>query len=68
MRVPESRPSGSGTDQSCQSGWADGVLPLPAALTYETGLSLETGIPGFWDITIPVGHRTREGAIHSTTP
>ena len=27
------------------SGWADGVLPLPAARTYEEGLPLETGIP-----------------------
>ena len=47
MRVPGPRPSGPGTDKSCQSGWADGVLPLPAARTYEEGLPLETGIPGF---------------------
>ena len=41
------------TDQGCQSGWADGVLPLPAARTYEEGLPSETGIPGFRDSTVP---------------
>ena len=31
MRVPESRPSGPGTDESYRSGGADGVLPLSVA-------------------------------------
>ena len=34
MRVPESRPSWPWTDESCRLGWADGVLPLPAARTH----------------------------------
>ena len=41
------RPFGPGIDQGCQSGWADGVLPLPAARTYEEGLPQETRILGF---------------------
>ena len=44
------------------------MLPLPTTWTYETGFPLETGIPGFWDSTVPVSHRTRGGAVHSTTP
>ena len=67
MRVPRSRPSGPGTDKSCQSGWADGVLPLPAARTYEEGLPPETGILGFWDSTVPVSGRTGEDTVHSST-
>ena len=67
MRVSESWPSGPGTDQSCQSGWADGVLPLPAARTYEEGLPPKTGIPGFWDSTVPVSGRTGEDTVHSST-
>ena len=43
--VPRSRPSGPGIDQSCRSGWADAVLPLPAARTYEEGLPPKIGIP-----------------------
>ena len=67
MRVPESRPSGPGTDESCRSGGTDGVLPLSAAWTHEEGLLRETGIPGFWDCTIPVSSRTREDTIRSST-
>ena len=67
MRVPESRPSGPGTDESCRSGWADGVLPLPVARTYEEGLPPETGIPGFWDITVPLSSRTIEDTLYSST-
>ena len=76
MRVPKSRPSGPGTDESCrsgrtdescQSGGTDGVLPLSAAWTYEMGLPPETGIPGFWDITVPVSSRTGEDTVHSST-
>ena len=66
MRVPKSRPSGPGTDESCQSGWADGVLPLPAAWTYKEGLPLETGIPGFWDSTVLVSGRTGEDTVRSS--
>ena len=43
------------------------MLPLPAARTYEEGLPLETGIPRFWDSTIPVSGRTEEDTIHSST-
>ena len=44
MRVPGPRPSELGTDQGCRSDWADGVLSLPAARTYEEGLPQEIGI------------------------
>ena len=54
----QSRPSGPGTDQSCRSSWADGVLPLPATRTYQEGLPPETGIPGFWDSAVSVNSRT----------
>ena len=67
MRVPESRPSGPGIDESCQSGLADGVLPLPTAWTHEEGLPSETGIPGFRDSTVPVGGKTGEDTIHFST-
>ena len=67
MRVPESRPSGPGTDESCRLGGTDGVLPLSTAWTHEEGLLPETGIPGFWDNTIPVSSRTREDTIRSST-
>ena len=46
------------TDESCQSGGTDGVLPLSAAWTHETGLPSEIGILGFWDITVPVSSKT----------
>ena len=58
MRVPESRPSGPGTDESCRLGGTDGVLPLSAAWTHEEGLPPETGILRFWDSTVPVSSRT----------
>ena len=58
MRVSESRPSGPGTDESCRSGRADGVLPLSAAWTHEEGFPLEIGIPRFWDSAVPVSSRT----------
>ena len=56
----------SGTSQGCQSGRADGVLPLPAARAHEEGLPPRTGIPGFWDSTVPVGCRTRADTVHSS--
>ena len=55
------------TDESCQSAGTDGVLPLSAAWTHETGLPPDTGIPGFWDITVPVSSRTGEDTVHSST-
>ena len=67
MRVSESRPSGPGTDESCRSGRADGVLPLSAAWTHEEGLPLETGIPGFCGSTIPVSSKTGDNTIRSST-
>ena len=66
MKVPESWPSGLGTDESYWSGWADGVLPLPAAQTHEEGLPQETGIPGFQDNTVPVSGRTEEDTLRSS--
>ena len=68
MRVPGSRSSGLGTDQSCRSGWADGVLPLPAAQTYEEGLPPKIGIPGFRDSAVPVSGRIGEDTVYSSTP
>ena len=43
------------------------MLPLPAAWTHDTGLPLKTGIPGFWDSTVPVSSRTGEDTIRSST-
>ena len=76
MRVLESRPSEAGTDESCRSGrtdesyWSggtDGVLPLSAAWTHAMGLPLETGILGFWDITVSVSSRTGEDTVRFFT-
>ena len=63
----ESRPSRPGTDESCRSGLADGVLPLPVAQTHEKGLPPETRIPGFWDSTVPVSSRTGEDTVRFST-
>ena len=46
-RVPESQPSGPGTDESCRSGRTDGVLPLSAAWTHKEGLPQRQGSQGF---------------------
>ena len=67
MRVPESRPSGPGIDESYRSGGTDGVLPLLATWTHETGLPSETGIPGFWDSTVLVSIRIGEDTVLSST-
>ena len=67
MRAPESRSSGPGTDESYQSGRADGVLQLSAAWTHEEGLPLETEILRFWDNTVPVSSRTGEDTVRSST-
>ena len=63
-RVVTIRP---GIDESCRSGWADVVLPLPAARTYEEGLPPDTGILGFWDSSVPVNGRTGEDTVRSST-
>ena len=34
----------------------------------ETGLPLETGIPGLWDSAVPVSCRIGEYTVHSSTP
>ena len=44
------------------------MLFLPTAWTHETGLPLETGIPGFLDSTVLVSCRTGEDTVHSSTP
>ena len=59
--------SGRGRDQGYRSGWADGVLPLPAARIYEERLPLETGIPRFWDSVVPVSSIIGEDTIYSST-
>ena len=43
------------------------MLPLSAAWTHEEGLPTETGIPGFWDSTVPVSSRTGEDIVRSST-
>ena len=43
------------------------MLPLLATWTHEEGLPSETGIPGFWDITVPVSSRTGEDTVCSST-
>ena len=67
MRVPESWPSGQGTDESYRSGGTDGVLPLLVAWTHEEGFPPQTGIPGFWDSTVLVNSRTGEDTVRSST-
>ena len=54
-------------DQSCQSGWVDGVLPLPTAWTYQEGLPPETRIPGFRDNTVLINGGTGEDTVYSST-
>ena len=54
------------TDESCQSSGTDGMLSLLAAWTHEEGLPPETGIPGFWDSTVPVNSRTGEDTVRSS--
>ena len=43
------------------------MLSLSTAWTHEEGLPLETGIPGFWDSTVPVSSRTGEDTVRSST-
>ena len=65
--VSGKRPSGPVTNQGYQSGWADGVLPLPTARTYEKRLPLETRISGFWESAVPVSGGTGEDTVYSST-
>ena len=48
----------SDTSEGCQSGWADGMLPFPAAWTYEKGLPPETGISMLGIGAVPVSYGT----------
>ena len=43
------------------------MIPLSAAWTHEEEFPPETGIPGFWDSTVPVSSRTGEDKVHSST-
>ena len=43
------------------------MLPLSVAWTHEEGLLPETGIPGFWDNTVPVSSRIGEDTVRSFT-
>ena len=43
------------------------MLFMSTAWACETGLPPETGIPGFWDSTVPVSARTGEDIIYSST-
>ena len=43
------------------------MLPLSAAWTHEEGLPPETGIPRFWDNTVPVSSRIGEDTVQSST-
>ena len=43
------------------------MLPLSTAWTYEERLPPETGIPGFWDNTVPISGRTTEDTVSSST-
>ena len=43
------------------------MLSLPTAWTHEEGLPPKTGIPGFWDSTVPVSGGIGEDTVHSST-
>ena len=44
------------------------MLPLLTARTYEEGLPLETGIPGFWDSAVLVSGGIGADTIYSSAP
>ena len=54
--------------EGCQSGWADGMLPLPASRTYEEGLPPETGIPMFGIGAVPVSCGTGATTVGFSIP
>ena len=58
----------SETSEGCQSGWADGMLPLPASRTYEEGLPPETGIPMFGIGAVLVSCGTRAARVGFSIP
>ena len=58
----------SETSEGCQSGWADGMLPLPAARTYEEGLPSETGILMFGIGAVPVSCGTEAATVCFSIP
>ena len=43
------------------------MLALSSDWTHEEGLPLETRIHRFWDSTVPVGSRTGEDTVRSST-
>ena len=58
----------SETSEGCQSGWADGMLPLPASRTYEEGLPPETGIPMFGIGAVLVSYGTGAATVGFSIP
>ena len=58
----------SETSEGCQSGWANGMLPLPTARTYEEGLPLETGISMFGIGAVLVSCGTRAATVCFSIP
>ena len=58
----------SETSEGCQSGWADGMLPLPAARKYEEGLPLETRISMFGIGAVPVSCGTGAATVCFSIP
>ena len=58
----------SETSEGCQSGWADGMPPLPVAWTYEEGLPPETGIPMFGICAVPVNCGTGATTVCFSIP
>ena len=53
--------------QVSQSSRTGGMLPLPAARSYETGLPLEVGIPRFWGSVVPVVWGIGMDIVYSST-
>ena len=43
------------------------MLPFPAAWTYQEGLPLKTGIPGFWNNAVLVSGKTGGDTVYSST-
>ena len=58
----------SETSEGCQLGSADGMLPLPAARTYEEGLPPETRIPMFGIGAVPVSCGTGAATVCFSIP
>ena len=47
-------PTGPRQGPSYQSGWADDMFPLPSIGTHEAELSVDTGVSGSRDTTVPI--------------